>query len=66
MSSQVVGENRNRLPTKKQLGKLGQEEDEPAREQRREHTDLGDKNKFVACHALAVAITDEEWQEAEM
>ena len=42
MGSQVIGENQSPLPGK--LGKLGEEENEegePAKERRREYTDLG-------------------------
>ena len=59
----------------KQLGKLGEEEDEedePATERRRECTDLGSylgkREEQIVCHAsaLALSITDEARQEAEM
>ena len=54
-----------------QLGKLGEEEDEeeePATEQRREYTDLGERQEQVACHAsaLALAMTDDARREGEM
>ena len=57
------------------MGKLGEEEDkedEPAIEQRRECTDLGldlgEREEQVVRHAsvLALAMTDEACQEAEM
>ena len=60
---------------KNNLGKLGEEEDEedePAIERRRECTDLGldlgEREEQVVCHAsaLALAMTDEAQQEAEM
>ena len=55
-----------------QLGKLGEEEEEPATERRREYTDLGldlgKREGQIACHAsaLALAMTDEARREAEM
>ena len=56
-----------------QLGKLEEEEDEegePATERRREYTDLGldlgDREEQVACHASALAMTDDACQKAEM
>ena len=54
-----------------QLGKLGEEEDEegePAIEQRRDCTDLGEREEQVVCHAsaLALAMTDKAHREAEM
>ena len=57
------------------MGKLEEEEDkedEPAIERRKECTDfgldLGEREKRVVCHAsvLALAMTDEACQEAEM
>ena len=60
---------------KKQLGKLGEEEDrekEPAIERRREYTDLGldlgEREEQVVCHApsLALTMTDQARREAEM
>ena len=57
------------------MGKLGEEEDdegESAIERRRECTDLGldlgEREDQVVCHAsaLALAMTDEAHQEAEM
>ena len=54
------------------LGKLGEEEGELAIQQRREYTvlglDLGEKEDQVICYvsALALAMTDEARQEAEM
>ena len=57
------------------MGKSGEEEDEegePAIERRREYTelglDLGEREEQVVCHvsALALAMTDEARQEAEM
>ena len=67
---QVIGDNRSRS-----LGKLGEEEgeeEEPATEQRREYTDLGldlgKREEQVVSHAsaLALAMTDEAHQEADM
>ena len=49
-----------------ELKKLGEEEDEeegPATEQRRDYTDLGEKEEQVAS---ALAMTDESCREAEM
>ena len=55
---------------KEQLGKLEEEEEEPAIERRREYTDLGldlgEREEQVVCHASAFAMTDEARQEAEM
>ena len=59
----------------KQLGKLGEEEDnegERATERRREYTDLrldlGEREEQVVCHpsALALAMSDETRREAEI
>ena len=67
MRSQAVGEDRNDFQREEQLGKLGKEKDEEKR--RREYTnlglDLGEKEEQVACHASALAITDEACREAE-
>ena len=55
-----------------QLAKLGDEEQEPATERRRECTDLGldlgKREEQVVCHAsvLALAMTDEVGREAVM
>ena len=55
-----------------QLGKLGEGEEEPAIERRREYTvlgfDLGEREEQVVCHAsaLALVMTDEARREAEM
>ena len=50
--------------------KLGEEEDEPATERKKEYThlglDLGEKEEQVVCHASALAMTDEARREAEM
>ena len=57
---------------KEQLWKLGEEEEEPATQRRREYTvfgfDLGEKEEQVVCHAsaLALAMTDEAYPESEM
>ena len=44
-----------------QLGKLGEEEGEPAIEQRREHRvfgfDLGKREKQIVCYFLALALS---------
>ena len=54
-----------------QLGKLGEEEEEQATEQRKECTDLGldlgEREEQVVCHAsaLALAMTEEACREAE-
>ena len=51
---------------------LGEEEEEPAKEQRRNYTnlglDLGEREEQIVCHAsaLALAMTDEARWEAEM
>ena len=59
MGSELIREDRSRLPGKKQLGKLGEEENEekePATERRREYTDLGldigERDEHVACHGF--------------
>ena len=51
-----------------QLGKLGEEEGEPAIERRRECMDLGEREEQVVCHAsaLVLAMTVESRREAEM
>ena len=55
-----------------QLGKLGEEENEPATERRRKYTDLvvdlGEREEQVTCHfsALALAMTDKACLEAKM
>ena len=58
----------------KQLGEVRRKEDEekePATERKREYTDLGldlREIRQVTCHpsALALAVTDKEYREAEM
>ena len=72
VGSQVSGIDQSRFLGEKQLGKLGEEEEEPAIEQRRKCTDLGldldEREEQVVCHAsaLALAMTDEARREAEM
>ena len=68
VGSQVGGIDQSRLPGRRTVGKLGEEEGEPAIERRREYTDLGEREEQVVCHcsALAVAMTDEARREAEM
>ena len=57
---------------KAQLERLGEEEEEPAKERKREYTDsgldLGEREKQVACDvsALALALTDIARREAKM
>ena len=43
------------------MGKLGEEEEEPTTERRKEYIDLDEREEQVACHAsaLALAMTDE-------
>ena len=41
MGYQVIGEDRSRLRGSRTFGKLGDEEEEPATERKREYTDLG-------------------------
>ena len=54
------------------MWKIGEEEEEPATERRKEYTDLeldlGEREEQVVCHALALALamTDEARLEAEM
>ena len=61
--SQVNGIDPSRFPGKRQLWKLGEEKDESVIERRGECTDLGlhlgEREKQVACHASALAMTDE-------
>ena len=73
--SQVSGIDRSRFPGRRTVGEVGKEEDEerePAIERRRECTnlglDLGEREEQVVCHAsaLALAMTDEAYREAEM
>ena len=67
MGSQISGIDRSRFPGRRTVGKLEEEEDEPAIERRRECTDLGldlgERKEQVVCHAsvlaLALAMTDE-------
>ena len=65
-------QRQSQLPKKQQLGKLREEEEEPATEWSREYTDLGldlgEREEQVACHAsaLALAMIDEARQEAEV
>ena len=72
VESQVMGEDRSQFNGKGTVGMLGEEEEEPATEQRREYTDLGldlgEREEQVACRAsaLAMAMTDEARREAEM
>ena len=71
VGSEVIGEDRSRLPERRTAGKLGEEE-EPATKRRREYTDLwldlGEREEQVVCHAsaLALAMTNEACREAEM
>ena len=70
MGSQVVGINRCRLPGRT-VGKV-KRGGEPATERRRKYTDFGsdfgERDEHVACHAsaLALAMADEAYREAEM
>ena len=41
VGSQVIDEDRSQFPGRRAVGKLGEEEEEPATEQRREYADLG-------------------------
>ena len=72
MRSQVSGIDRADSLEQEQLRKLGEEDGEPAIERRRKCTDLGldlgEREEQVVCHAsaLALAMTDEARQEAEM
>ena len=67
--SEVIGKDRSRLPGR---GTVGEEEEEPVTERRREYTylglDLGEREERVVCHAsaLALAMTDEARREAVM
>ena len=70
--SQVSGIDQSRFSGRGTVGKLGQEEDEPAIERRRKYTvfglDLVEREEQVVCHAsaLALAMADEARREAEM
>ena len=68
VGSQVGGIDQSRFPGRRTVGKLGEEEGEPAIERRRECTDLGEREEQVVCHysPLALAMTDEARREAEM
>ena len=72
MGSQVIGKDRSRLPGRGTIGKLGEEEEKPVTEQRREYTSLGldlsEREEQVACHAsaLALAMTDQARGKAKM
>ena len=72
MESQVTAYTEANSLGMEQFGKLEEEEEKPATEQRREYTDLGldlgEREERVACHAsaLALAMTDETRCEAEM
>ena len=70
-----ISANRRRpkpIPWENSLGKLGEEEDEPAIERRREYTDLGldlgEREEQVVCHTsvLALAMTDEARRDADI
>ena len=71
MGFQVVGEDRSRL-SGRTVGKFGEEEEEPAKERRREHADLGsdleEQKEHVAYHAsaLVLAMTDQAYRKAEV
>ena len=68
----LSGVDRSRFPGRGAVGKLGEEEEEPATKRRREYTDLGidlgEREEQIVCHvsALALAMTDEARREAEM
>ena len=56
------------LTAKTEADLLGENEEEPTSERRREYTDLGGRDEHVACHAtaLVLAVTHEACWEAEM
>ena len=68
----LSGVDRSRFLGRGAVGKLGEEEEEPATKRRREYTDLGldlgEREEQIVCHvsALALAMTDEARREAEM
>ena len=64
VGSQVSGINRSRFPGRRTVGEKD-EADEPAIE-RRECTDLGEREEQVVCHGSALEMTDEARREAEM
>ena len=66
VGSQVIGVDRSRVPGRKQLGKLEEDENEKeelATERRREYIDseldLGEREEQVACNALEVRGEEE-------
>ena len=66
VGSQVISKDQSRLPGRGQLGKLREEKEEPATEQRREYKDLGEREEQGACHAYALAMTDKACWEVKM
>ena len=68
--SQLRGVDRRDSLGEEQLGKLGEEKDQPAIERRKEYTDLGfdlgEREEQVVCHFSALATTDEARREVEM
>ena len=71
--SQVIGEDRSRLPERGTVGGVRKEEDEKEEletERKKEYTglglDLGEREEQIACHASALAMTDEACRKAEM
>ena len=64
MGSQVVAEDRSRVPGRGTVGEVRRGGRARA-EGRKEYTDLGERKK-VACHASALAMTDEACREAKM
>ncbi len=56
VGSQVSGTDRSRFTGRRTVGKLEEEEGEPAIERRRECTDLGETEEQVVCHASALAL----------
>ena len=66
MGSQVVDEDQSQIPGKETVGEVRRGGRRAATERKREYTDLGEREEQVACHASALAMTDEACREAVM
>ena len=65
MGSQVISKNQSQMPGTGTDGKEDKEE-EPPTKRRKECTNLGFEKEHLACHASALAMTDEECREVEI
>ena len=69
VSFQVIGDDRSRFPGRGTVRELGKKEEESATDRRREYADLGlnlsEREEQVACHTLALTITDKARREVE-